>query len=58
LGVAIETKKSLELACHMQTNLGWVFDFCNTCWFWVFENVQNQRIVGFRYLKISESKNY
>jgi hypothetical protein len=36
----------------------WVFDFCNTCWFWVFENIQNQRIVGFIYLKISESKNY
>jgi hypothetical protein len=37
---------------------GWLFDFCNTCWFWEFENIQNQRIVGFRYLKISESKNY
>jgi hypothetical protein len=35
---------------------GWVFDFCNTYQFWVFEYFQNQRTDWFRYLKKSDSK--
>jgi hypothetical protein len=34
--------------------MGWVIDFCNTCWFQVFENKnknQNQRTTGSGYLK-------
>jgi hypothetical protein len=36
--------------------VGRVFDFCNPGWFWVLENFQNQRTVGFGYLKRSQTE--
>jgi hypothetical protein len=33
------------------TNVGWVFDFCKTYWFYAFEKIQNQIIVGFGYFE-------
>lgn len=39
----------------MCTSVGRVFDSCNPGWFWVFEHFQNQRTVGFGYLKRSQT---
>jgi hypothetical protein len=40
-----------------KTSAGRVFDFCNTCWFWVFEKFQNQRTASSRYLKKKSDSN-
>jgi hypothetical protein len=42
---------ALQVSEPKTTSAGWVFDFCNTCWFWVFEKFQNQRTASSRYLK-------
>jgi hypothetical protein len=40
-----------------KTSVGRVFDFCNTCWFWAFENFQNQRTASSRYLNKKPDSN-
>ncbi len=36
---------------NVHTSVSWVFNFCNTHQFWVFEKFQNQRTTKFKHLK-------
>jgi hypothetical protein len=36
---------------NVDTSVRWVFSFCNTHQFWVFEKIQNQGTTEFEYLK-------